>query len=65
MNNQNSGNGGASPDLQPTIDPPSNDTSGQAPPVVALTNPSVPAITASQSDTSGPMVPASVKGPHD
>jgi hypothetical protein len=40
MNNQTSVSGGASPELQPTIDPPSSDTSGQAPPVVALTNPS-------------------------
>jgi hypothetical protein len=35
MNNQTSANSGASPEPQPA----SNDTSGQAPPVVALTNP--------------------------
>jgi hypothetical protein len=59
MNNQTSANGGASPELPPTIDPPSNDTSGQAPPVVALTNPS-PAPATSQSGAS----PDGVKFPH-
>jgi hypothetical protein len=65
MNNQTSVNGGASPDPQPTIDPPSNDTSGQAPPVVALTNPSpAPASTPSQSGAPGSMVQDSPKGGH-
>jgi hypothetical protein len=55
MSNQSSDNGRASPKLQPT----SNDTSGQAPPVVALTNPSTAPAT-SQSSTS----PDGVKVPH-
>jgi hypothetical protein len=61
MSNQTSANGGASPELQPA----SNDTSGQATPVVALTSPSVPANGASQSGTPGTIEPDSVKGGHD
>jgi len=51
MNNQTSADGGASPEPQPA----SNDTSGQAPPVVALTNPS----------TAPAASPDGVKVPHD
>jgi hypothetical protein len=61
MNNQNSGSGGASPELQPA----SNDTGGQATPVVALTSPSVPAGASSPSGTSGTIVPDGEKGGHD
>jgi hypothetical protein len=63
MSNQGSGNGGASPELQP-IDPAPNDFTGQAPPVVALTSTStVPA--ASQSSGPVPPEPDGVKIGHD
>ena len=65
MSNQTSVSGGASPELQPTIDPPSSNTSGQAPPVVALKSTSGPTDVASQSGAPGPIVPAGIKNGHD
>jgi hypothetical protein len=64
MNNQPSGSGGASPELQPMIDPASKDLSGQAPPVVSLNSTSAPADVANQSSAPDPMAPDSVKGGH-
>jgi hypothetical protein len=63
MNNQPSANGGASPELQPAIDPAPND-SGQAPPAVSLKSTPVPADVAGQSAAPGRMAPASEKGGH-
>ena len=64
MNNQSSGNGGASPKLQATVDSASKATSGQGPVADSLTGASTPADTAGQSPTPGPMVPDSEKGGH-
>jgi hypothetical protein len=65
MNNQNSGNGGASPKLQAMVDPASKDTSGQGPAADSFTGTSTPADTAGQSAASGTIVPASEKGGHN
>jgi hypothetical protein len=65
VNNQTNGNGGTSPDLQPMIDPASNDLSGQAPPVASMTSTSVPVDVTSQSGTSGTIGIDSVKTGHD
>jgi hypothetical protein len=64
MNNQNSGNGGASPKVQAMVDPASKDTSGQGPAADSLTGTSTPADTAGQSAAPGTIVPDSEKGGH-
>jgi hypothetical protein len=64
MNNQSSGNGGASPKLQAMVDPASKDTSGQGPVADSLTGTSTPANTTGQSATPGTIVPDSEKGGH-
>ena len=65
MKNQTSGKGGASPELQPKIDPASKNISGQAPMAVSLRGMSVPTSNASQSGPPGPIEPDSAKGGHD
>jgi hypothetical protein len=65
MNNQPSANGGASPELQPAIDPAPND-SGQAPPAGSSTSAAkFTADTPSQGGAPRKIVPASEKGGHN
>jgi len=64
MNNQTSGNGGASPKLQPTIDGASNNIGGQGPATDSLTDTSVPTDIVGQDPAPGTMAPDSVKGGH-
>ena len=64
MNNQNSGNGGASPKLQAMVDPASKDTSGQGPAADSLTGTPAPADTLSQGGAPDPAEPDGVKIGH-
>ena len=66
MNNQTSGSGGASPNLQAMKDPASKNTSGQGPAADSATGTStVAASAAGQSAAVGAMVPDGEKGGQD
>ena len=65
MSNQNSGNGGASPELQAMVDPASKDARGQLPAADSLTGTSTPADKAGQGAAPGTIAPDSVKGGHN
>jgi hypothetical protein len=65
MNNQPNANGGASPELQPMMGPPSNDKGGQGPAVDGLTGPPVPGDVASEGGAPDRIKPDSVKTGHD
>ena len=64
MNNQSSGNGGATPKLQAMVEPPSTNIGGQGPATDTSASAPAPTDVSSPGGAPGPMAPDSAKGGH-